>query len=133
MVESNMRPSSQNGALCQISPMMAASGLAAFAARQPASAGDEALWQGLRLFSPVFLFIGWNVFLSGYFTALGNGFLSALISTLRSLILVVLFILLLPKLIGVNGIWLTMPCAEAVTIFISAYCYRMHGRGYLVS
>ena len=88
-------------------------------------------WEGLRLFSPVFLFIGWNVFLSGYFTALGNGFLSALISTLRSLILVVLFILLLPKLIGVNGIWLTMPCAEAVTIFISAYCYRAHGRAYL--
>ena len=90
-------------------------------------------WEGLRLFSPVFLFIGWNVFLSGYFTALGNGFLSALISTLRSLILVVLFILLLPKLIGVNGIWLTMPCAEAVTIFISAYCYRAHGRAYLAS
>lgn len=90
-------------------------------------------WEGLRLFSPVFLFIGWNVFLSGYFTALGNGFLSALISTLRSLILVVLFILILPKLIGVNGIWLTMPCAEAVTIFISAYCYRKHGRAHLAS
>ena len=51
-------------------------------------------WDALKLFSPVFLFIGLNVFLSGYFTALGNGFISALISSLRSLILVVLFILI---------------------------------------
>ena len=88
-------------------------------------------WEGMKLFSPVFIFIGWNVFLSGYFTALGNGFLSALISTLRSLILVVIFILILPKLIGVNGIWLTMPFAEAVTIFVSTYVYQRHGKSYM--
>lgn len=83
---------------------------------------------GLKLFSPVFLFIGWNVFLSGYFTALGNGLISALISSLRSLIFVVAFILTLPKLIGVSGIWLTMPLSEAVTIFIAVYLYRTQGR-----
>ena len=32
-------------------------------------------WDALKLFSLVFLFIGYNVFISGYFTALGNGFL----------------------------------------------------------
>ena len=83
---------------------------------------------GLKLFSPVFLFIGWNVFLSGYFTALGNGLVSALISSLRSLIFVAAFILTLPKLIGVSGIWLTMPLSEAVTIFIAVYLYRTQGR-----
>lgn len=83
---------------------------------------------GLKLFSPVFLFIGWNVFLSGYFTALGNGLISALISSPRSLIFVVAFILTLPKLIGVSGIWLTMPLSEAVTIFIAVYLYRTQGR-----
>lgn len=83
---------------------------------------------GLKLFSPVFLFIGWNVFLSGYFTALGNGLISALISSLCSLIFVVAFILTLPKLIGVSGIWLTMPLSEAVTIFIAVYLYRTQGR-----
>ena len=83
---------------------------------------------GLKLFSPVFLFIGWNVFLSSYFTALGNGLIPALISSLRSLIFVVAFILTLPKLIGVSGIWLTMPLSEAVTIFIAVYLYRTQGR-----
>ena len=85
-------------------------------------------WDGLKLFSPVFLFIGWNVFLSGYFTALGNGLISALISSLRFLIFVVAFILTLPKLIGVSGIWLTMPLSEAVTIFTAVYLYRTQGR-----
>ena len=88
-------------------------------------------WDALKLFSPVFLFIGLNVFLSGYFTALGNGFISALISSLRSLILVVLFILILPKLLGVSGVWMTMPMAEAVTIFIAVYLYRAYGKNYI--
>lgn len=88
-------------------------------------------WDALKLFSPVFLFIGLNVFLSGYFTALENGFISALISSLRSLILVVLFILILPKLLGVSGVWMTMPMAEAVTIFIAVYLYCAYGKSYI--
>lgn len=85
-------------------------------------------WDGLKLFSPVFLFVGLNVFLSGYFTALGNGLLSAVISSLRSLILVVLFILILPEMLGVTGVWMTMPLAEAATIFIAIYLYRKYGK-----
>ena len=82
----------------------------------------------LAYFSPVFLFIGVNVFLSGYFTALGDGLTSAVISTLRSLVLVVVFLLILPILIGVNGIWLTMPLAEVFTVLISLFLYRKKGR-----
>ena len=88
-------------------------------------------WDGLKLFSTVFVFIGLNVFLSGYFTALGNGFISAVISLLRSLFLVVIFILVLPKLIGVSGVWLTMPMSEAVTIFIAIYLYRIYGKHFM--
>lgn len=85
-------------------------------------------WQALRLFSPVFVFIGFNVFLSGYFTALGNGLTSAVISLLRSLVLVVLFIAVLPLLLQENGIWLTMPFSEAVTVLVALQLYRMQGR-----
>lgn len=85
-------------------------------------------WQALRLFSPVFVFIGFNVFLSGYFTALGNGLTSAVISLLRSLVLVVLFIAVLPLLMEENGIWLTMPFSEAATVLVAVQLYRMQGR-----
>ena len=85
-------------------------------------------WQALRLFSPVFVFIGFNVFLSGYFTAQGNGLTSAVISLLRSLVLVVVFIAVLPLLLEENGIWLTMPFSEAATVLVAVQLYRMQGR-----
>ncbi len=81
----------------------------------------------LLLFSPLFLFNGINVFLSSYFTAIGDGVSSAIISTLRSLIFVVIFILILPKVIGVNGVWITMPLAELCTIVIAGYLYHKKG------
>ncbi len=86
----------------------------------------------LTYFSPVFLFIGVNVFLSGYFTALGDGLTSATISTLRSLIFVIIFIFALPPLVGVNGVWMTMPLAEISTILISFIMYNKKGKKYLL-
>ena len=82
----------------------------------------------LTYFSPVFLFIGINVFLSGYFTALGDGLSSAIISSLRSLVFVIVFLLILPPMIGVNGIWITMPLAEITTIIISLFLYNKKGK-----
>ncbi len=85
----------------------------------------------LTYFSPVFLFIGINVFLSGYFTALGDGLTSAVISSLRSLVFVVVFLLVLPQVVGVNGIWLTMPMAEVTTLVISLALFYFRGKPYL--
>ena len=88
----------------------------------------ELTMTALLYFSPLFLFIGVNVFLSGYFTALGDGLTSAVISSLRSLIFVVLFLFTLPEIFGVNGIWLAMPFAEVSTILVSLCLYRKKGR-----
>lgn len=85
----------------------------------------------LTYFSPVFLFIGANVFLSGYFTALGDGLTSALISSLRSLIFVIIYIFMLPPLVGVNGVWMTMPLAEISTILISFVLFQRKGKKYI--
>ena len=90
-------------------------------------------WYGLKIFNPIFLFIGFNVFISGYFTALGNGLLSAIVSTLRSLVLVVIYILVLPIFMEVTGVWLTMPLAELTTMFVSTYLYKKHGKSYMIT
>ncbi len=82
----------------------------------------------LVYFSPVFIFIGVNVFLSGYFTALGDGLTSAVISSLRSLVFVILYIFIVPPIVGVNGVWMTMPLAEVSTILISLVLYFKKGR-----
>lgn len=85
----------------------------------------------MKYFSPVFLFIGINVFLSAYFTALGDGFTSAIISSLRSLIFVIIFIFTLPRLAGINGVWLTMPYAEISTLLVSIVLFSKKGKKYL--
>lgn len=80
----------------------------------------------LKLFAYGFLFMGINVFAGSLFTAVCNGKISAIISLLRSLVFVVMGIYLLPQtLLGMEGIWLTVPFAEFCTMVITLwYCYR---------
>ncbi len=75
---------------------------------------------GLRLFSASFLFAGTNLFASAAFTALSNGALSALISFLRTFGLVPAALLVLPGMLGVTGVWVAVPIAEAITFVVSA-------------
>lgn len=76
---------------------------------------------GFRLFSLSFLFNGWNIFGSAFFTALNNGVVSALISFLRAFVLQVIMVLLLPVLWGINGIWFSAMGAELLALFITIY------------
>ncbi len=74
---------------------------------------------GFMLFSLSFLFLGFNIFASSFFTALNNGPVSAAISFLRTLVLQILAVFTLPLLFGLNGIWLSIVFAEALSLVIS--------------
>lgn len=89
-------------------------------------------YSGLKLFSFGFLIIGINIFMSGYFTAVGNGQISAIISISRSLVFVSILVVTLPYIIGVNGIWLSIPIAELLTIFISLFSYFKYSKTILL-
>ena len=58
-----------------------------------------------RVFAYSFLLAGFNIFASSFFTALNNGVVSAAISFLRTLIFQTASVLLLPLVLGVDGIW----------------------------
>ncbi|MGN1015157.1 MAG: MATE family efflux transporter [Butyricicoccus sp.] len=75
---------------------------------------------GLKLYSLSFLLCGYNIFGSAYFTGLNNGKASALISILRTLVLQVIAIFVLPLLLGINGIWLAIVAAEGATLLVTA-------------
>lgn len=85
---------------------------------------------GFYLFSFSFLSIGINIFASAMFTAFSNGKVSALISVLRSLILIIIGVILLPIFLGVNGIWLTIPLAEFITVMISIILMKRYASYY---
>ena len=74
----------------------------------------------------MFLFAGFAIFSSGFFTALNDGLTSALISFLRTLIFQIGAILLLPRIWGVNGIWLSVVFAEAMAVRVSAFFLILH-------
>ncbi|MBP2642860.1 MAG: multi antimicrobial extrusion protein MatE [Firmicutes bacterium] len=75
---------------------------------------------GLRCISITFLLNGYNFIATVFFTSIGETKIAALVSCLRSLILVVIFLMVLPNVFGDTGIWLTTPLTEVVT-FVVAY------------
>ncbi|MBR3836744.1 MAG: MATE family efflux transporter [Clostridia bacterium] len=86
---------------------------------------DEALMEmtvsGFRIFAISFLFMGYAIFGSGFFTALNDGITSAVISFLRTLVFQVAAVLLLPSLIGIHGIWYSIIVAEGMAMVLSAF------------
>lgn len=72
-----------------------------------------------RLYSLSFLVAGFNIFGSAFFTALNDGVLSAVISFLRTLVLQIAAILILPILLGLNGIWIALTVAEGLTLIVT--------------
>lgn len=84
---------------------------------------DKALLEmtivALKLFAISFLINGFNIFGSAFFTALNNGVVSATISFLRTLVLQIIMIFLLPALFGINAIWLAVVAAELLALLVT--------------
>ena len=76
--------------------------------------------RAFTLYSVSFLLKGVNIYASAHFTALNNGLVSAMISFLRMMVFRVIAVLLLPMVMGLDGVWLSVAAAEAATIVVSA-------------
>ena len=79
--------------------------------------------QGFLVYSLRYLFSSIVIFGSGFFTALGDGLTSAVISFLRAIVFQVASILLLPVLFGVDGIWLVGITAETLAVTVAAFFF----------
>ena len=75
-----------------------------------------------RICSLMFIVCGLNIYGSGFFTALNNGLLSALISFARTLVFQVLCVLLLPMIFGLNGIWWSVVVSDVLALVLTAVC-----------
>ena len=84
---------------------------------------------GNRLCTLALLFIVFNIFASGMFTALSNGVVSAVLAFSRSFVFMLLTMLTLPALLGIAGVWLATPAAELMALALSAWMFfRYRGR-----
>lgn len=84
----------------------------------------------IRIYSICYLFAGFNLFGSSFFTALNNGAISALISFLRALVLQVLFVLILPLIFQLNGIWMSIVLAELCALLVTVACLMKYRERY---
>ena len=75
---------------------------------------------GFRIFALSFIFMGYAIFGSGFFTALNDGVTSAIISFLRTLVFQAAAVILLPLLWGIDGVWFSIVAAEVMAVVFSA-------------
>ena len=75
--------------------------------------------RGFLVYSFSFLFAGLAICGSSFFTALGNGLVSALISFLRTLVFQVAAVLIFPLIWGLDGIWFSIVAAELVAALVT--------------
>ena len=71
------------------------------------------------IFSFSFLFTGYAIFFSGFFTALNDGVTSAIISFMRTLVFQVAAVLILPLIFKLDGIWISLIVAELMAVVVS--------------
>ncbi|MCI8490656.1 MAG: MATE family efflux transporter, partial [Lachnospiraceae bacterium] len=85
---------------------------------------------GNRICTVALFFIGYNIFASGMFTALSNGIVSAVLAFSRSFVFMLITMIVLPLILGVNGIWLATPAAELMALALSIFMFLKYRKRY---
>lgn len=93
----------------------------------------EMTCDAFKIYALVFLFAGFAIFSSGFFTALNDGFTSALISFLRTALFQTAAVIFMPMILGTVGIWWSAVAAEAMAVAVSAFfiVFKRNKYGYI--
>ncbi len=83
------------------------------------AAVKQMIRSGMPVFAVSFLFAGINTITSFYFTSIGKAKESAVISSSRGLVILLICVFTLPPILGMLGVWLTAPLTETVTLLFS--------------
>ena len=80
---------------------------------------SELVCTGFRIYAITFVVMGFNVINSMYFTGIDDAKSSAIISSLRGIVLLLVFTLVLPVFFGMNGVWMSTPLTEVLTALVA--------------
>lgn len=121
-----------------IAVISAITGIASFALTKPLvsifARPDNPVYSlavtGNRICTLALFLIGFNIFVSGMFTALSNGIVSAVLAFSRSFVFMFIAMLLLPALLGIHGVWLATPVAELMAVMLSIFMFLKYKQKY---
>ncbi len=80
--------------------------------------------RGLRLYFTAFFFSGFNVVTAVYFSSMDRPRAGFAVSILRGFVLIVPLALIMSRLWGMDGVWLSAPVTEALTALVAIYLLR---------
>ena len=86
--------------------------------------------RGFAIFSLSFVVMGLNIYASSFFTALGNGLISAILSFLRTFLFQLVCVLVLPLIFDLDGIWLAIVVAESMALVLSFVMLKVYKKKY---
>ena len=78
--------------------------------------------RALRILALSCIVFGFNLFVSSFFTGLGNGLVSAIISFCDSLIAPLAMMFVVPAIFGGENIWYALPVATLITTVVCVIC-----------
>lgn len=84
---------------------------------------SEIALHGFKIVATSFIMMAYNVFSSGWFTALNDGKTSAILSFCRTIVFMVVPVLILPNILGIDGVWLSITAGELFSIVMSVYYF----------
>lgn len=85
---------------------------------------------GFRIYLFGFILMGVNVFASTFFTGLNNGKVSAFLSLMRTIVIKVAVIIVMPVFYGLDGLWLSFPVGEAIALIFTLICFAKYAGQY---
>jgi len=90
----------------------------------------EMATRGLRIVSAAFVFMGFNMFATAWFTAFNDGIVSGIMSLLRTLVFTLTLLMTLPRIWGLDGVWIALPLTEALAIMVTVFFLLKMGKKY---
>ncbi|MGL5356546.1 MAG: MATE family efflux transporter [Cetobacterium sp.] len=80
---------------------------------------------GLVLYCSAIVFVGANFMNISYLQAMNKSLLANFISICRGIVFMGIGIMTLPKILGVNGIWLALPLADVLTFILTITIFKV--------
>lgn len=76
---------------------------------------------GIRIYFIGFFAAGINIICAGFLSATDHAKESSIVAISRGIIAIIIFALVLPTFLGITGVWLAFPAAEAVTLLLAIF------------
>lgn len=90
----------------------------AFNSEQSAQLAAYAI-PGIRIYFIGFFAAGINIICAGFLSATDHAKESSILAISRGIVAIIAFALILPKFLGITGVWLAFPAAEVLTLFVA--------------